>query len=490
MVQELIVKTSSALTANINSARQTPLCVDLDGTLVRTDVLAESALGAIISQPMLLFRLPKWCFAGRAVLKRELGARHLVDASLLPYNQLLLDYLRQQKVEGRKLVLATAADGQIAQAVADHLGIFDEVIASDGVHNLKGVLKADALVQRFGERGFSYAGNGRADVPVWARAAAVVAVDVPPRIVRDVVQHTPIEHRIDSRRSCGMAWLRAIRCYQWSKNALVFVPILTAGKVGDISSWAAATVAFIGFSLTASGIYLINDLVDLKADRRHKRKRHRPLASGDVSLTMAAACAPAMIVSGLACGNAVGVLWLLIVYATVSIAYSLFLKTKPLIDSFLLAGLYTIRIVSGGAATQLLVTPWLLAFSTFFFLDLALIKRVGEIARIEEKRTPGRGYQKGDENLLQQMGVAAAFVSCAVLALYVQSDIASKNFSSPALLWGIVPLLLFWQCRLWLGTVRGYMHDDPIVYAARDWVSWLVGALVLCMFLGAKFLPG
>lgn len=461
------------------------LCVDLDGTLVRTDTLVESALAAVKSQPTLLLHIPGWLLSGRAVLKRELAARAELDPSLLPYNECFIEYLRLQRIEGRRLFLTTAADQRIAQSVAKHLGVFDEVIASDGIHNLKGSAKAAVLVEQFGDRGFSYAGSDRHDVPVWTHAASVVAVNAPPSILDSASRCAPIEYRIDERRSNAAALLRALRPYQWAKNILVFVPIVTSGAFLDTSAWMSALITFVAFCLSASGIYLVNDLSDLEADRKHKRKRGRPLAHGDVSLVTAATLVPAMIVLGLACAEAVGALWSVICYIVLSLAYSLGLKSSPLVDIFLLAGLYMVRLFAGGEVTQYPVSLWLLAFAGFLFFNLATIKRVAEITATDTDEIPRRGYRSGDKVIIQQMGVAAAFVSCMVLALYIQSDIVSGRYARPEILWGIVPLILFWQCRLWLSTARGYMHDDPIVYTFRDWVSWLCGATLLVVVIVA-----
>ena len=465
-----------------------PLCVDLDGTLVRSDTLFECLLAVGLSRS-LMHGLRQLASSGRAAFKQSIVHAAALDPALLPYNEELLAYLRDQKAAGRRLVLATAADAGMARAVADHLQLFDEIVASDGVENLKGAAKASALVRRFGSNGFTYAGDSRADLAVWAAARSGITVNAPASVAAAARRTVPIEADFADRRDPVRAAIRAMRPYQWVKNLLVFVPIFTAHATGEISAWLGAAVAFAAFCATASAIYLFNDLSDLAADRRHAHKRRRPLASGALPLATGAALGVLLLCLGSALGAIGGVLAILAMYVAASLGYSLKLKELPLVDVFLLAGLYTVRLFGGGEATGHRLSLWLLAFSSFVFLSLALVKRV------EELTAPGdadsgflarRGYGPGDAAILQSFGCAAAFASCVVLALFVQSEAVGDRYASPGLLWGMVPLVLFWQCRLWLSTARGYMHVDPIIYAARDWVSWLVAIGLLALLSAAK----
>ena len=408
----------------------------------------------------------------------------------LPYNEELIEYLRAEKARGRRLVLATAADGAVARSVASHLGLFDEVIASDGAHNLKGENKAASLVERFGEKGFSYAGNARSDLAVWAHAKAAVIVNAPAAVADRVARTVPVEARFDRTRSRAKALLRALRPHQWVKNLLVFVPAITgAHGLREPGVWASAIAAFFAFSAVASAIYLINDLCDLSADRAHPRKRHRPFASGALQPPLGLATGAILLAFGAALGATCGLLPILGLYAVTSLAYSLWLKEQPLVDIFALATLYTLRLFAGGVATGYFVSLWLLGFSGFFFLSLAGLKRVEELRALAERgdtTAARRGDMAQDREILQTFRCCAAFVSALVLALYVQSETAVSMYATPGLIWGAVPLLLFWQCRLWLSTARGYMHDDPIVYAARDWVSWIVGAALVGLLVVAR----
>jgi 4-hydroxybenzoate polyprenyltransferase len=466
-----------------------PICVDLDGTLVRTDTLVEGlltlGLGRRFLQAVLLL------FGRRAAFKAFVARNADIDPALLPYNEELLLWLREQKALGRRLVLATAADVRIARAVAGHLGLFDDVIASDGVENNKGAVKADALALRYGHGNFTYVGNSRTDLPVWRASGSAVLVNVPAGVDASARRLVTVEAEISDRSSAARAALRAIRPYQWVKNLLVFVPIVTAHALGELSAWTGAATMFLAFCAAASGIYLINDLSDLSSDRRHARKRHRPLANGALPILAGAALAPVLLAFGIALGAAAGALWVILAYMALSLGYSLRLKEKPLIDVFILGALYTIRLVGGGVATGHVLTLWLLAFSGFIFLSLAFVKRVEELRVLHDLSpglsTPRRGYYASDLTILQSFGCGSAFSSCIVLALFVQDQVVTQQAAS-VLLWGIVPLLLFWQCRLWLSTARGYMHDDPIIYAARDWVSWLV-AIAACAILTLASFP-
>jgi 4-hydroxybenzoate polyprenyltransferase len=472
-------------TASFSTASALPLCVDLDGTLTYSDTLLEG----IVSHPRdarLADAVITLFSRGRSAFKQRIAANAPFDPALLPYNQALLNYLVKEKGEGRHLVLATAANHAIADAVAKHIGLFDEVVASDETHNLKGRAKAAALCARFGKHGFAYAGNDRSDLSVWESSGAALLVNVPPGVARRARRLVPVEMTLPRHPAPLSALLRAMRPHQWVKNFLVFIPIFTAHAVSDLSAWYSAALVFAAFCATASAIYIFNDATDLAADRRHPRKRLRPFASGALPLSTGLLAACLLAVLGLSMAAASGTLLVLLTYAAMSTAYSLSLKEQPLVDVFMLGALYTIRMFGGGVATGHELSLWLLAFSGFLFLGLALLKRVAEltsIKRIEGQLVARRGYASSDMPVLQTFGCCASFASSLVLALFVQREATAAQYASPGLLWGIVPLMLFWQCRLWLSTTRGYMHDDPIIYSARDWVSWIVGAAVMLILL-------
>ncbi len=458
-----------------------PLCVDMDGTLLRTDTLHEAGVAALQAGPAALLRLLRALGQGKAALKAAAAEVWAFDPATLPYSPAVLAFVEAERARGRRIVLCTAAHRTIAAPIAAHLGLFDEVIATDGQDNLRGDRKAAVLVERFGRGGFDYIGNDATDLPVWAAAAGTLAANAPSRVLR---QAEALGRPVQELRDPGTETLplravaKALRPHQWLKNALCLVPPIAAADFG-LTAWAGALTALVAFSLMASGIYVVNDLCDLAADRAHPKKKRRPFASGALSLQVGAVMAPVLILGGAALGWAAGILPILLAYAVASIAYSLALKEQPLVDVFMLAGLYTIRLFAGGEASAHPVSLWLLSFSGFIFLSLALVKRVAELDRLvkaNQRKVSRRGYTVEDAPILQAFGSAASFASSVVLLLYIQSEVAARTYASPAVLWGCVPLLLLWQCRLWISTTRGYMDDDPIVYAARDWVSWAIFA--------------
>lgn len=472
-----------------SSAQAVPLAVDLDGTLVRSDLLMESLAAALKRNPLAVLALPLWLARGRAALKSELAKRSDVDAALLPYDAAVLRELRRQRAEGRWLILATAADNALAQRVADHLGIFDDVIASDGARNLKREAKAKALTERFGEGGFDYMGEDRHDVPVWrhAREAYVVGSDAVAAEARAAGKPVHVIAR-DPARSASL--LRALRAYQWAKNILLFVPLLTAHVLFDPDAILAATLAFISFSLAASSVYLANDVADLQDDRRHPTKRARPLASGELPIGYALMLVPGLLAAAFAIATLLPADFalLLAMYLAVNLAYSLGLKRVPLVDVFVLAGLYTMRILAGAAAADVPVSHWLLAFSLFAFLSLALAKRFVEVSNVaarDESHVGGRGYVAGDGDVLAMLGVACAGLSTLVFALYITSPAVVVLYSAPSILWLAVPVLLYWMSRVWFLAHRGELHEDPLLFALHDPASYATGVAVVAVVIAA-----
>ena len=469
-----------------------PLCVDLDGTLVRTDTSLERFISIVVHGDS-LNRLRRIFATDRAVFKQQTGSLSELAMETLPYNAELVEFLRGQKREGRRIVLTTAGDGGTARAIADYLGLFDDIVAIPGLHGSKGRAIAAELVRRYGNKGFDFAGDSRADLPVWREAHGIVLVGASPSVTRQARELGNVVAEFDARRPVASTAIRAMRPYQWVKNLLVFVPIFASQSLGDWAGLFATLGIFASFCVTASGVYLINDFLDLATDRRHPRKRNRPLASGRLSLRLGAVLAAVLLALGIALAVFVGAVWPLLIYAGISLAYSVVLKTYPLVDVFTLAALYTLRIIAGGVVSGHQVTLWLLAFSGFTFLSLALVKRAGELMAVQqassEPAETRRGYRREDAQIIPMFGISSAFASSVVLALYVNSAAAAQQYGSPEVLYGLVPLMLFWQLRLWLSTERGNMHDDPIVYAVRDWVSWIVAASAAMIVLLASLGP-
>jgi 4-hydroxybenzoate polyprenyltransferase/phosphoglycolate phosphatase-like HAD superfamily hydrolase len=464
-----------------------PLCVDLDGTLVRTDTLIESAIKALLTAPLAAIAALLGLGRGRAWLKRALASIATPDPALLPYDLALVERLRAAHARGRTLVLATAADQTIAEGVSRHLGIFDAVLASDGLTNLKGGSKAASLCARFGQAGFVYVGDSPSDGAVWDRAGG--AWLIAPGGQSKVTPSAPVDARFEPDAGGLAAWLRAIRLYQWVKNFLVFIPAIAAGTVAEPAVLGASLAAFASFGLVASGVYVVNDLCDLEADRRHPRKCRRPFAAGTLSALHGAIAGPLLILAGLGLALLLAPLLALCLalYVVMTTVYSLYLKTQPLVDVFTLAGLYTLRILAGSAATGIAPSIWLLSFSGALFLSLAFLKRYVEIADKARSGDPllRRGYLADDGLPLLLFGIASCFSSAIVLALYVETAQAERAYGWPGMLWAVVPVLLFWMCRLWLSACRGYVDDDPILYAARDRISWYAIGLGSLIYLAA-----
>ena len=466
----------------VTPAVEVPLCIDLDGTLLRSDILLECMANSL-HRPLVLLRMPFYMARGRAFLKARLAEAAPPDVKTLPYDPDVVSLIERERTTGRRIVLITATDRRIAERISAHLGLFDEVIASDGATNLKGKQKSEELVRRFGMRGFSYAGNDDSDLAVWKESNSAIVAN--PNLERRAAAVTRVEAVLPGPGKQFRSVLQLLRPYQWSKNLLVFVPLLTADDISSVSNWMRCIGLFFALSVMASALYVLNDITDLGSDRAHPRKRSRGLASGTVGLRTGFALLVPGVGLALTLAAINGSFRLVLLYGALSFLYSTCFKQFPLIDIFLLAGTYAVRIFAGGVVGGHLVSVWLLTFSIFLFFSLAAVKRTAELLALpaENQKSSRRGYFAGDALALQMMGVSSSFMSCLVLAFYVQSLTVQQNYTCPDLLWGIIVLVLFWQCRLWLATLRGRMQDDPIIYAAKDWVSWLVACAVITIML-------
>jgi 4-hydroxybenzoate polyprenyltransferase len=456
----------------------------MDGTLLRTDVLWESVALLLKRRPLALFALPFWFLRGRAHLKREMAKRVELDPATLPYHHEFLEFLRGEKQQDRMLVLVTASDDAPAKRVAAQVGLFNEVLASNGTLNLRGASKGRALAERFGKRGFDYAGNSAVDLPVWAEARRALVVNADDRLPDRARKVAEVARVFHPHPPVLPAAFRALRPHQWIKNLIIFVPLVTSHQLFHGRLLGSAILAFIAFSLCASGVYVLNDLLDLGADRQHGSKKFRALASGDLPLSAGLLLVPFALVlsAAAACFLPWSFAAVLAVYLLLTTSYSFSLKQIALLDVFVLAALYTLRLVAGHESTGVPYSFWLLAFSMFIFLSLALLKRYTELAALRQQNQHGprgRGYVAGDLELVAMLGIASGFLSVLVMALYVHSDDVKILYQYQNLLLLVCPLLLFWISRVWLLAHRGRMHDDPIVFALRDGTSYLIGALTL-----------
>ena len=466
-----------------------PLCVDLDGTLIKTDMLHESALALFKANPISILAFPFiLIFKGKAALKQWVANRFVFEPSVLPFNEDLVRFLYAQHATGRQLVLCTASDYIIAKAIAKNLGIFAEVIASDGSVNLEGKRKAEALVSRFGEKGFDYAGNSRPDLEVWRCARNAVIVCASAGLHRDARAICFIEKIFEPSRSRITVWGKALRFHQWLKNALLFVPLLAGHQLVDRAAWVSLFCAFVAFSLCASAVYILNDLFDLESDRQHPRKCKRPFASGALPVYKGVLVAPLLFLLSCVVGGYVGTAFFqcLLIYFLLTCVYSVRLKQLVLVDCMTLAILYTLRIVAGAAAIGNPLSFWLLAFSVFLFLSLAFIKRFAELKAqlLQDKhKAHGRGYFTDDAPMIQMLGIVSGFMSVLVLALYLNSPEVQLLYAQPEWVWGNVPVMVFWISWMWLRAHRGEMHYDPLIFAVKDKVSLVSGVLFVGFLL-------
>ena len=468
-----------------------PLVVDLDGTLIYTDTLHESAIALLRVKPFHALLIPAWLMGGKAALKARLSSLTSFYPENLPYNKALIAWLKEKKQQGGELVLCTASNEKIAQAVARHVDLFSTVLSTSDGKNLAGKHKAELLSQKYGHGGFDYVGNSAADIEVWRVARNGVVVNASQAVIRQAKSVCNVEKVIDGNSATIKTWAKVLRLHQWVKNLLLFIPLFAAHQFTNSQSLSLLAMAFLSFSLCASSVYIANDLLDLESDRRHPRKKFRPFAAGSVAVWKGGVLAPILAFASIGIATAVGINFLacLLVYVALTCAYSLWLKRLVLIDCLTLAGLYTLRIMAGAAAVTVTVSFWLLTFSIFIFLSLAFVKRYAELKLQEsdsKARAHGRSYYTTDLPIVQMLGITAGNASVLVLALYLHSENVRRHYASPEFLWAVVPLMLFWVSWMWVKAHRGQMHDDPIVFASRDKASMIVGAILILVFLTAS----
>ena len=468
-----------------------PLVVDLDGTLCRTDTLHEALFRLAGSAPANLLALPGWLRLGPAEVKARLADRGVIPADELPLDPAVIALVEAARAEGRRTALVSAADHRQVTAVAEATRLFDEAYGSAEGTNLKGAEKARFLTELYGEKGFDYMGDAPTDQAVWAAARRAITVRAGAALRQRAEAANPETHHALPPEPRGPAMIRALRPHQWSKNLLVFLPLLAAH---DLSPFAAVLLAFLAFSATASAVYIINDLVDLAADRAHPRKRARPFAAGDLTAATGIAMAAGLLVLAALLAALTGsprLILILAIYFGATLTYSLWLKRKLIVDVLALAGLYTIRIIAGGAAAMIDLSPWMLAFSMFLFLALAAVKRQAELTDLMAtgREGAGRAYEIEDLPVIRSVAVTSGQAAVLVLALYITSDDVRQLYAYPALLWLICPLLLYWVLRMVMKTHRGLMTDDPILFAVTDKISLVVILSSILIGLAAAVWP-
>lgn len=465
-----------------------PLCVDLDGTLLATDTLWESIFLLLKTKPFISLRFPFWLYQGRAYFKHQLAQQVTLPVATLPYRQEVLAFLRQQQAQGCPIVLATGAHERIAHAVAEHLKLFSAIVATDAKTNRVGVRKQEALRQQFGI--YDYMGDSLTDLPVLEAARRPFLV-APSRALRRKIVCPP-EHVFLAPQSSRFIWLKVLRPQQWVKNSLIFLPLIAAHQFLDISKWLHAGIAFCTFSTAASAGYVLNDLLDLTADRQHPTKKNRPFAAGQLpiqyGLPLFAGLVALSLLSAIY-GVSNSFFWLVVLYLLLTLTYSWYFKQKSVIDVLILAGLYTQRILAGGVATDIAISAWLMGFSMFLFTSLAFLKRYLELnlATLSEDVKQNRGYWVADREMIATTGLISGYLAVLVLALYINDETSQLLYRSPFVLWFICPLLLYWITRIWLLAHRQQLIDDPIQFALQDTVSWVTVSCAGGLLLLAKF---
>ena len=469
--------------------RNVPLVVDLDGTLLKSDLLFESLAALLNRKPWMVFAIPFWLARGKAHLKQRIASLVELDLGDLPWDERVLALVARERGR-RTLMLCTASDEKLAGLVATHFGFFDEVVASDGRRNVSGGVKADVIAARFGTRGFDYVGNARADLFVWDRARFAIVANAGDALARAAAGRCTVDQILPSEGGGLKQWLKALRLHQWLKNVLVFVPMLAAHRFLDPVAILHCVLAFLSFGLCASSVYLLNDLIGLADDRRHPTKSKRPFAAGLLPLSQGLAASPCLALASFGLGYALSPLFagVLVLYWVLNLSYSLWLRRRVMADVVVLAGLYTLRIVAGAVLLGTAISFWLLAFSMFLFLSLAMLKRYAELFGQRAKgasATFGRGYEVDDLPLLQSLGAASGYLAVLVLALYINSTASELLYRRPQVLWLLCPLLLYWISRAWMIAHRGLMRDDPVIFAATDRTSQITAVLCAAVAAGA-----
>ena len=473
-----------------------PLVLDLDGTLLRTDLLLECALQFVRTRPLRVFLLLWWALHGIAYLKQQLAERAELAIDLLPVNEALAAYAQTAADNGREVIIATAANQLLAQHVCDRFDFAREALASTAELNLKGKRKAEALAARYPD-GFVYAGDAAADLHVWRAARFAIFAGDDAGVFKRVKALVPVEAHFQRERAGLTGWMKALRVHQWAKNGLIFLPMMLAGVLLDLNAWLACTLGFVAMGVTASATYLLNDLMDLQEDRRHWSKRNRALASGTIGIPAATLASIFLLGAGFGLAMLAGglpTLALVLLYCAATLTYSLYLKRVPLLDVTVLAGLFTLRLAVGAVIVDVRLSAWLMVFSMFLFFSLALAKRSIELTRTISRGSAitamhGRGYVPADAPFVSTLGVSSALTAVAIMVLYlIHEAFPSALYSHPEVLWAAPVLIGLWLGRIWLLCTRGQLNDDPVQFTVHDRVSILLGAGVMCSFAGAALL--
>lgn len=469
-----------------------PLFVDLDGTLVSTDTLWESCLLFIKRHPLQLWRLIIWLFYGKAYLKEQVAKKVIPNAETLPYQNEVVEYISKAKDLGRDVYLITAANQRIADSISKHMKVFTATIGSSSKLNLKGKNKLNVIKNTIGTNRFDYIGNSKADVTILQLAHTAIISSGKHKIANQLNKDPDrIIILPGAGKNLFMKWIKALRLHQWSKNGLLFLALFMSHRIIELDLFKQAVVAFFSFSLSASAVYILNDLFDLEADRKHPSKKNRPLASGRLPVISGIITIPGLLIISfiLAVALLPNIFTIvLIIYLITTTSYSLYFKEKLFLDVIILGALYTLRVLAGGLAVGVEVSSWLLGFSWFFFLSLAFMKRYADLLLIKnhnQEELFGRGYSVIDLDIVQKLGISSGFISLLILSLYINGDQVSVLYQQPELIWLTIPILLYWIMRMWFVAHKGKMTDDPIIFAIKDKSSYVTFFLITIILIVA-----
>lgn len=468
---------------------QRALIVDLDGTLIKTDMLLESLMALLKQNFFACFLIPFWLLKGKANVKNKIADRVELEVSYLPYNDDVIAYIEQAKEQGRPCYLATGTVKYFADLIAEHLGLFDGVFATEDEENLTGKDKSAQLNSSFGKGQYDYMGNSSVDLNVWDSVNTAVVVSNKDSLVSSAKKVAQNVEHITVTKATIKTWLKAIRVHQWVKNVLIAVPVLTSHQF-DPSFLMLVVLGFLAYSLAASSVYVLNDLLDLESDRQHPSKCKRPFAAGTLSVMQGCILFPLLLLASAALSTLLPLKFMLAlaVYYFLTLIYSFKLKRVIMLDTIMLAVLYTMRIVAGTVLISVEFSFWLLAFSMFIFLSLALVKRYTELVMMKASgmlKTIGRGYHADDDIMIASLGAASGYIAVMVFALYVDSKAVAGLYATPPILWLACPILLYWISRVWILAHRGEMDDDPIVFAVKDPQSLITGVCIMAVFVVA-----
>lgn len=446
-----------------------PLAVDIDDSLLKTDMLLESLLAGFSIAPVTTLKVFWKNRRDKAALKAEMAEISNLDVSRLPVNEDVLAYARAARADGREVVLASGSDRALVDRLARRLDLEGDHIASDGTTNMTGGQKAEALVARYGDKGFDYIGNERTDLKVWEAGDTAIAVAPNPRTRRALASLRPNAIYLGERYRFASI-VKALRPHQWVKNILLLLPVIAAHRA-SFFGFDQILLGMIAFSFAASSIYIVNDLLDLDADRQHEKKHTRPFAAGTVPIRVGIAASFVLGVTALVASLIIDwkMFGLVAVYMSLSLAYSIYLKRLRWIDIWVLAILYTLRVVAGAVAGSVAASGWLIAFVFPVFMALGCVKRMTEVARAkDDNRVPGRAYSKLDRNDLLNMSVLSAVNANIIFLTYTYSPTADQLYAGIwELRWVVLPVSA-WLYRMISTGYAGAQNYDPIVFALRD----------------------